>query len=399
MISQVHEQFPIDASGPIEDVDNLRNHLVHAAAVELSTVPLYLYSAYSIKSSQATQAHGALSAYGSVRAVVVEEMLHLCLVRNILTGVGGGDLLRLYDPAVMPQYPGLMLHRTPDLCLDLAPCSKQQMNDVFLPLELPAKHPAPPQPDSYNTLGQFYAAIEQGIEYLDAKGGLWDDARPDVQYVRGYWNNDGGGEEFKVVDLESAKKALLTIVEQGEGADSPFVPIEPDDPSAYPGQVELSHYARFKAIADGDEAIGEVWPVPTNPKVEHYEGHVKELATLFNAAYCFVLCMIDELYVTPTGEFVANQPNARYGLERTFISAMGGLLYPIASLLVRTSQAFDLNAAPTFEYHAFEDESPRDELARRCDALMGAFPELGGDDGVRRLIGLLPDVRPLAARA
>jgi hypothetical protein len=302
---------------------------------------------------------------------------------------------------VIPSYPGLMLHHTPDLCLDLAPCSIKQMKDVFMPLELPAKHAAPPEPDHYHTLGQFYKAIELGIEYLDKEGGLWDGALPDQQYTRGYWNEDGGGEEFAVTDLKSAKQALNTIVEQGEGNHGPDVPIEPDKPKDpdYLGQFELSHYARFRAIAKGWEQIGDVWPLPTNPKADDYDGDLKELATLCNAAYNFVLCMIDELYVMPTGRFVANEPNARYGLERGFIAAMGGLLYPIAYELIKTTQAFDLNAAPTFEYHEFGHESPKQELANRCDALLGAFPDLGGDDGVRRLIGMLPDVRPLAAPA
>ena len=268
-----------------------------------------------------------------------------------------------------------------------------------MPLELPAKDTDPPQPDSYNTLGQFYAAIAQGIEYLDGEGGLWDDSRADLQYVRGYWNEDGGGEEFPVTDLDSARKAITTIVEQGEGAGgTPDVPIYPDDPT--PGDVELSHYARFKAIADGIEPIEQVWPLPTNPKTSDFQDDVKELATFFNAAYCFVLCMIDALYETSGANMKANETNYRYGLERKFIAAMGGLLYPIAELLVtRSLHELNLNAAPTFEYHEFEDESPLAELVRRCDALLGPFPQLGGDDGVRALLGRMPDVRPQAAPA
>ena len=41
----------------------------------------------------------------------------------------------------------------------------------------------------------------------------------------------------------------------------------------------------------------------------------------------------------------------------------------------------------------FHHESPKkDQLTALCDAVLGAFPALGGDDGVRRLIDRLPAV-------
>jgi len=41
----------------------------------------------------------------------------------------------------------------------------------------------------------------------------------------------------------------------------------------------------------------------------------------------------------------------------------------------------------------FHHESPKkDQLTALCDAVLGAFPALGGDDGVRRFIGRLPAV-------
>lgn len=51
------------------------------------------------------------------------------------------------------------------------------------------------------------------------------------------------------------------------------------------------------------------------------------------------------------------------------------------------------NAAPMFLYYEFEARSPKvAQLAALCDALLGDFPSLGGDDGVRRLIAKLPAV-------
>ena len=159
-------------------------------------------------------------------------MLHLCLVRNLLTAIGGGDDFRLYDEAVMPVYPSPMLHRVPTLMLQLEPCTTDLMRAVFMPLELPAKTDAPAQSEQYSTIGQFYDAIVLGFETLSGPE-LWQDPRPDLQYNRAYWNQDGGGKPLVVTDLPSALGAIRTIVEQGEGVapGDDEVPMNPADPS------------------------------------------------------------------------------------------------------------------------------------------------------------------------
>ena len=92
---------------------------------------------------------------------------------------------------------------------------------------------------------------------------------------------------------------------------------------------------------------------------------------------------------------VAGSHSERYGLERTFIAAMGGLLFPIGDLLVRQPGPDGHNAAPTFGFYRFDESdssSKKQQLTAMCDALLGDFPSLGGDDGVRQLIGRLPAV-------
>jgi hypothetical protein len=383
---------PIDAQTPITTVEELRNHLHQAIALELSTIPLYLYAAYSIQTQGTYQWAAGMSAFRTIRSVVIEEMLHLCLARNLLTAIGGGDDLRLYDEAIVPTYPSPMLHRVPTLMLQLEPCTTDLMRDIFLPLELPAKTGAAAQSEQYNTIGQFYDAITLGFETLSGPE-LWADPHADLQYDRAYWNQDGGGEPLVVTDLPSALGAIRTIVEQGEGTDpgDPEVPMKPADPSF--GFEELSHYAKFSRIAEGVDVIGDVWPVPTNPRRDDYEGPVAALAELFDAAYCYVLCMIDAIYRTSNHTVVAGKRSERYGLERTFIAAMGGLLYPIGDLLVRQPGPGGANAAPAFGFYRFDDaSSKKQQLTALCDAVLGDYPALGGDDGVRRLIGRLPSV-------
>jgi hypothetical protein len=388
----VQSKYPIDPQKPITTVDDLRNHLMQAAAVELSTVPLYLYAAYSIKTRGYNQWDPGISAFRAIRSVVIEEMLHLCLARNLLVSIGAPEDFCFYDPTFVPKYPEPMLHRIPVLKLQLEPASPDLMQDIFMPLEMPAETDAPPQPDSYNTLGQFYAAIQDGFTRLDSDA-LWQNARPDLQYDRAYWNDDGGGSPLIVTNLKSAKNAILTIVEQGEGASptDPDVPIHPDDPT--PGLDELSHYAKFSRIAKKIDKIGDIWPVPHNPHRDDYHGPLHDLATLFDAAYCYVLCMIDAIYKTSTDSRVGGQHSPRYGLERTFIAAMGGLLYPIADLLASQPGNGERHAGPGFGFYAFDgDRTKKEQLIDLCETVLGSYPSLGGDDGVRQLIGRLPSV-------
>lgn len=386
---------PLNVEEGITTPQSLQDHLYHAIQVEISTIPLYLYPAYSIKTQGYSQWSPGMSAFRSIRSVVIEEMLHLCLARNLMVAVGGGPTVRFYDKNMVPTYPSDMLHRTPRLPLTLARCSRELVRDTFMPLELPAKEHAPPQGGEYNTLGQFYAAIRRGFEYLDKELGadLWAQNRPELQYLSGYWNQDGGGSPMVVCDLKTACQAIDTIVEQGEGSHAGDfeVPLDPAQPKL--GMSELSHYAKFRRIAEGIDQIGETWPVPVDPTAEMFEGPVAELARLFDAAYCYLLCIIDALYEASRKESVPGQRSHRYGLERTFIAAMGGVLFPVADLLVRTPVADDLHAAPTFGYHEFATGSPRkDQLLEQCHRVVTLYPSLGGDDGVARQIQLLPSV-------
>jgi Ferritin-like len=395
----------VKSDQPIRTRDDLVNHLHQAAQLEMSTIPLYLYAAYSIETKGHSQWDPGISASRTIISIVLEEMLHLALVRNLMLAIGAGDQISFYDPKFMPQYPSLMLHRAPDLELHLEPCTQNLIDRVFMPLELPAEHGAPPQSDQYNTIGQFYECIEDGFRYLtDNVKNFWSQAPGSVkyQYTAAYWNRDGGGEPVEIRDLKSAMTAMSIIVEQGEGVDpdKATVPIDPVNPK--PGLDELSHYAKFQRIRDGIEVIGVVKPVPVDPRVADFKGPVVALADLFNAAYSYTLCMLDKLYSLPR-ELEPEKPSPRYHLERTFIAAMGGLLYPIADLLTSTpigkSGGDPLNAAPTFEYYDFAagqkksgSKTKKEHLTWLCNQAIADFPDLGGDNSVHWLLAKMPDI-------
>jgi hypothetical protein len=408
---------PVNPNEPIQDYETLVNHLHQAAQVEMSTIPMYLYAAYSIETKGHNQWSPGISAFRTIVAIAIEEMLHLCLVRNLMVALGAGDRITFNDQHFIPSYPSKMLHRVPDLELHLHPCSPKLMKDVFLPLELPADLHAPPQPDQYQTLGQFYRAIEDGLIRVDRAEGsrLWQYAEDSAgwQYQRAYWNRDGGGEPILITNLKTAREALQIVVEQGEGVDpaKATVPIDPVNPT--PGLDELSHYARFLRIQQGIEPIGNVRHVPVDPKVRDFDEPAASLAKLFNAAYFYTLAMLDKLYNLPAA-FAAETPSPRYRLERTFVSAMSGLLYPIADLLMQTpasNQPHDpatapLCAAPTFEFYDFPAEikksgathTRKQHLLGLCDHAIAHFPQLGGDNSVHWLIDKMPDIDQISSQ-
>ena len=384
--------WPLNPDKPIETIEELRHHLANAIALEFSTIPLYLYPLYSIQTEGYSQWSAGMSALRTIRSVVIEEMLHLCLARNLMIAVGGGDMVRFYSRDLMPEYPSPMLHRLPKLMLHLEPCSEALMTDVFMPLELPARTDAPPEPGWYHTIGEFYDAISAGFTRLDGPD-LWAGNQPDLQYLLGYWNQDGGGSPLVVCDLSSARQAIRTIVEQGEGSrpGQLVVPLNPVKPQA--GMDELSHYGKFRQIAEGIDQIGNVWPVPVDPPPGSWDGPVGQLARLFDAAYCYLLCLLDALYQTTRMTEGPGHTSPRYAMERTFIAAMGGILYPIATLLVQQPVGNGMHAAPTFGYYDFaEDRSKRDQLLGLCAQTAAHYPTLGGSDSVQHLIGLLPSV-------
>lgn len=405
------------ANRPIDTVESLFSHLYDAARLELSTIPLYLYAAYSIKTQNVSQWSSGPGAFRLIKSIVVEEMLHLSLVRNLIVAIGYGDQIKFDHAKFVPAYPEPMLFRVPPLELKLAPLTTDLVRDVFMPLELPEKADAPPESGEYQTIGQFYKAIFDGFQRLcgvdpgkptrvdpNRERELFAHNRLDLQYINTYWNEGGGGAPVVVHDLHTALSAINVIVEQGEGTDPDHqeVPIYPEEPVSkqQPGLFEAPHYVKFKRIADGWELIGDVYPVPENPRVADYpEGPVRDLGKLASAAYTYVLAMLDALYNTSGQDVRPGAYSPRYGLERTFIAAMQGLLFGVVKELVRTPITegvhAGMNAAPTFEHYKFPEGRPMTEhLKEMCERVLPHYPALGGDNSVLWLISKqMPDLR------
>jgi hypothetical protein len=338
----------------IESVEDLRAHVGLATKVELSTIPPYLFAMYSIKDPECDAAR-------LIASVVVEEMLHVCLTTNLLLGIGGEP--DFGDDAV-PTYPGLMSHHKPDLPLVLERCSRELVRNTFMAIESPRAPGAPPEDDVYETLGQFYAALEQAVDQLDAGGDLFVDNQADRQlsdpsfYAPVKFDAEDSGGLMLVSDRASADRALEIIVDQGEGLT--------DHRWADPAHQELTHYYKFEKIASGESPIGEVWPVRSNPTTEDFPDSIAELSNLFNALYGLTFVTMSDLF---------SRDHDQGAMIGRLYPLMKDCMTPTARILVRQSIGDGEHAAPTFERYRFTDD-PWHETLALAERVVEAYPDM-----------------------
>ncbi len=264
----------------------LKTHLQIAIEVELATIPIYLYTYYSINRTPSPFPDSELSRFADqagaiIMSVAVEEMLHMSLSSNTLFSLGVLPQLYLRSPAPYPtNLPG---HQKlgPDakpLALPLAKFSLAQMWQ-FLEIEYPAESDAPPEGGSWDTIGQIYSYVRciissrhitdadfrqgeklrqiQSTNYspnnIDTvfPGGSFDKTCPVPAPVAGSaatvavypsrGDSHAGRAELITIDSrKNALQAIQTIDAQGEG----FGPSKYDDPS----KQEVSHYWKFLTL-------------------------------------------------------------------------------------------------------------------------------------------------------
>jgi len=189
----------------IADVDELHRYLYAAMQLEHATIPAYLTALYSIHPG--TNPH----AYNAIRAVVVEEMLHLTLAANMLNAVGGTPDFTRAD--FVPDFPTYLPDGETDFQVSRQGFSKAAI-EMFLRIERPARpsenggqtvrrarrgdglHAVTVGTDSdehFYSIGEFYKAIEEGIERL--YGEMGDDmfsGDPARQVTPEYYYSGGG---------------------------------------------------------------------------------------------------------------------------------------------------------------------------------------------------------------
>src|SRR6266581_4234659 len=332
----------------LDTQDGLLNGLQQAIQLEHATIPTYLYALYSIKLDSNTEIQDL------IRSIVIQEMLHMALACNILNAIGGSPVID--RPEFIPQYPGPLPGAVEsELIVPLARFSLDLVKNVFMvieepetPLNFPVRDlaAAPPQ-----TIGEFYTAIKQRI--MERGQSIFEHGVLARQVTSGFFPN-----LIQVTNVDSATRAIETIVEQGEGTTS--------SPLNLKG--EIAHYYRFAEISHGKTLIPNpnahpddpddqkfvyggdpipfdpngVLPVIENPKAALYPaGSPARLACdTFNSTYTSIL---KKLHVSFNGS-----PNQ---LEDAIFGNFGmDTLSGQAMDLMAIDLGNGTNAGPSFEY-------------------------------------------------
>lgn len=240
----------------IDSVQDLRGYLQAALQLEHATIPPYLAALYSLHPDSNHDAAQIL------KAVVLEEMLHLSLAANLLNAVGGSP--DLSGPDFVPAYPTHLPDGERDFEVSVRPFSPEAVA-TFLRIERPdslspdidfvqrarsARALLPGVTDDagaelhFYSIGDFYQEIHRGLRALHdelAQRGedlfVGDRARQIDETFR----YGGGGEVIAVTDLASAEAVIRLICTQGEGLGG----------GVYDEEDELSHYHRFEQLVLG----------------------------------------------------------------------------------------------------------------------------------------------------
>ncbi|MDX2121082.1 MAG: ferritin-like protein [Gemmatimonadota bacterium] len=334
---------------PITTLASLRTHLQWALELEHSTIPPYLCALYSIPDGS----NVAVSAL--IRSVVMEEMLHMVLAANLLNAVGGKP--DVSHRKFVPSYPAYLPHSDKAFQVNLLPFSTQAV-DTFLKIERPMKPRARPRGSKYHTIGQFYAAVLEGVELLERRarkrGKTIFTGKRRHQIAGEQWYYGGGGAPIMVVDLDSARKAIHEIMEQGEGLDHTIF----DGDNQF-GQVdELAHYFRFYEIRKGRRYLptdaphhlphgaelpvdwSARYPMTPNPKVRDFRKQpgIHRLMVEFNQRYTALLQALHTAF------------NGKPAALRDAVPLMYELKYRAQALMtIPTGRADGSTAGPSFE--------------------------------------------------
>jgi hypothetical protein len=336
------------SSARIVTLDSLCEHLQWAIELEHFTLPPYLCALYSLDAVRNPEASEV------VASVLVEEMLHMTLAANLLNAVGGHP--RLDSPRMLPGYPRCLPHGDCSFEVPLLPFGPEAL-DVFLKIEQPAAPGGLPESDRYETIGQFYGAIRDGLCALCEDLGeprvfCGDPARQiaDAPF-------SGGGRIIAVKGLASALAALGEIVEQGEGAKHVEV-WDGDYDDMHPDREQVGHYYRFQELKLGrryrcgdtpqsgpsGHTISIDWngvrAMRRNPRTcDHAPGSaIRRAQRQFNESYCALLRLLDTAF------------NGSPQTLTTAIGSMYRLKMQAQALMEMPTEDGLTTAGPTFEY-------------------------------------------------
>jgi hypothetical protein len=413
-------------------MQKLFTHLQTAIEIELSTIPIYLYTYYSINRMPAVDnlppergdaiATFANKAGGIIMSVAVEEMLHLSLVSNILKSLGGSPVIYGKAPE---SYPTNLPHHKSGFSINLTKFSELQLQE-FMDIENPAPPEQEPEPDHWETLGQYYEYIAGLIKKTDQE----DYTNPEFQLTegKGYYapnnvdtaypknafyiknpenpdnpsargadaaifpNNDDSGGLKKITCKEDALLAIQEISEQGEG-----YPTDPTHEYDDKDGLEKSHWFKYKGLLNDfkkmklneDELKLFIHPFPDSPDNHEYPEDIRLLDNLNNASFSYLLWMT-EMSFTLQGS--AQSAMFYIGMHKGMIFILDKIIGGMRYLTYTNSKGITSSVAPSFKNYVFKSkETAKAELVAICKAV-AAIPALQLNDNILPRIQDLPDV-------
>jgi hypothetical protein len=226
-----------------------------AAELEHLIMLQYLFAAFSLKQkvSEGITAEQLEAIQGwrkTLLSIGEQEMLHLALVQNLLTAVGAAPrLARPNFPMPAYAYPaGVRIELLPfgeaalrhfaflerPEGMDVADAEGFEAIEQAVALPHDETDEIVPHLEEFDTIGQLYRSIRAGLEDLQDRLGAErlfigpENAQATAEHFR--WE-----ELVAVTDLASARQAIDTIVEQGEGA---------------LGEWRNAHFGRLLAVLD-----------------------------------------------------------------------------------------------------------------------------------------------------
>ncbi|MBS0181598.1 MAG: ferritin-like protein [Nitrospira sp.] len=343
----------------ITSIGLLHRQLFKAMQLEHATAPPYISALYSIHPGDNADAAQIL------RAVAVEEMLHLTIAANVMNAVGG--TVDFTVAGFVPSYPTVLPDGEHDFEVGLGPFGKDAL-ETYLKIERPAMAPrgqarhvqikggarhfiSHPHDQTlrYYSIGEFYAAIRDGIVYLEseakAKGKTIFTGDRAKQATAEYYYS-GGGRLWPVFDVDSACRAIDLVIEQGEG----------ELKQIFGAEGEIAHYYRFDQLQKGRYyQIGDqpgqptgreihvnweaVWPIAVNLKLNKIpeKSELHAAVADFNKAY---------------REFLAFLTRAFNGEPKLLLEAVPRMFEfrnRMQQLIRNPLPGGDCNAAPTYE--------------------------------------------------
>ncbi len=394
--------------------------LGQACEIEHGLMCEYLYAQFSLKRGpDEGLTDGQLARVQAwekaLITVIKQEMLHLALATNILTAIGAAPHFE------RPNFPILSRWYPPGVQIALVPFGERALRH-FIYLERPegmalddaagfaaARHAQPltaagaglvAVPEQWQTVGHLYRGIEAGLAALCARYG--EDAvfigPPRAQAVTGIFEWPG---LLAVTDLASARQAIETIVEQGEGARGDWI---------------KSHFGTFVGILEdllaeqaADPAFNPARPVEPAfvrlpPDVESgtliEDAATAQVADLANGLYEVTLQVLSRYYIHH-GETAAEFDT----LARTAKHLMNHVmrdLGPVLTALPAGPSHPGQTAGPTFDIARPASFVPPHQdaawtiITERLDALAQACASLSQQAGLGALAPLTEKLQSMS---